>query len=602
MPRTLIPIPDEAAVDAAQEQLATKEKYWVVKAGDKKIAVGTGDLSAKLKKWAGEYRIVVLLDTATVYLGPKDFRFGRGKEAEKLRAQQQQLTAVKQMMTSYQQQEADTQREIARLKALAKNPKAGTSLDEIIAEVKSWPHVIDFLPGPVEDPITKVFLLPGEFVLTLVPTAYQGTDNEAGRGKWAVTNPIRLRIRENGTISGIAGVNAHRDRHNFLTTHHPHMSADSICAGNLTRIYRAVSAANDVLGALYALGEYAVSHGENDYMARHFYIPAWAWWEKFVTDRDFHDLWTFGGKWDGDSIRMNRAESTLVKMSEMFGDVGAAAHVGSIKRYISKGDVEEFTKAMKKGGAPSKCLGCGRGSLGCPCHQNLCPDCGSEFRHCVCPPLSGHPQMVRLIIWRGRVVRLTRNSERGYTCEFINPESGGSCRRDAIYSFDGHFPRYACREHLDKEPLALWKRAEALSKVWAEANDPPGSWRIAPGIETRTLPGGDMYICEYVREGAGPCGARALEGYTRGIENVPRPHFWCREHAPLAPILPVRHDHTHTHRGAGPRGGTIKHTHPHEHPSGVVLTEEVEQHDNNHLAFLAATGMQLTDLSHERIK
>lgn len=566
-----IPIPDEARA----------LPFTIIRAGQGGTTLSHDQVMEQLPRWVDKYNVGILLDTRKVYLGPRDFEFNRGQHTSLIQSETRRLTSTRLMIRKYQEDEANVQRELNRLKEASRYGSRGKPLDELRQELLSWPSIIDVQFGPYYDDLSNKFVNVGELVVTFLPVAYTATDMGFGRGKYAVTNPVRFVVKENGALSGIGVGDS--------TTYHPHISQNNVCGGNMSGVFAVMAQSNDFLGAMSVLEEYSLSHKTNDYYNRTWHHQAWAWWQDFQRGNK-RELWLFEGRWDGASFRIARPGGPITTFKDFFGgSVDDVAHVGSGLSFISKTDVSTYRRGP--GVQERPCYSCRQIIGGCSCHGAICVPCGQVETSCGCPVVEGERAGVRQVrITGGTWTYLTSTQAlEGLVCE--SESRGCWCGRSArIQGPRGYF----CEQHIPATVRARFTQVNDAPTVTPEA------------IEQRRMvrfERDERWLCEYGQTAQGATGRLCRNDAAEGYEDVHdwllqhpndlTPQYWCDDHRPVM----VRHIHEHSHAGAMIRRS---HSHNHEHlEDHDSRPDYVPDHDGEHIAFRYQTGIRR--MNHERI-
>ncbi len=425
----------------------------------RRARIMTRDQVAKrLPVWLRRYKIALAVDSRKLTLAENDFLFKRTATATELKQVQGGINQTKGLIAQYQAQLATAQVRLNEVKEKMKGRVKGADPEEIRKEALTWPGVIDILFGPATDPVTGQHVAPGTFIITFLPVAYQGVDVGQPAGAWAVSNPIRFLVKEDGTVYGV-GVTP-------LTTYQPHMLENRICTGNLMKPFGVMVRENNVLGAIGVLDEWRISHGEGHYQDHEWAGKAWLWWDEvFVhpAPKRKPKAWLFDGRWDGRTIQLSTKDgiNTLTNIEEFFGGpLEAIVHVGTGKRYIKPEQVKAYVDWQEKNAKDNggQCLACGRETKGCPCHKVTCSGCRHINWTCTCRPLTGFVPLPKTFI--AADILYTVVAGKGYWCEHVMP-NGAYCHADAIFT-RRTAPTYLCEEHL---PPPAKKHLDTLRKT-----------------------------------------------------------------------------------------------------------------------------------------
>ena len=400
-------------------------------------------VAKRLPVWLRKYKIALAVDSQRITLAERDFLFRRESGAMELKKVQATIVNTRSLIHQYQVQEAKTNVQLNEIKEkLAKRIK-GVDVDEVRREALTWPGVLDVLFGPAVDPITGLIVATGTFIITFLPVAYLGTDMGYPAAAWAVSNPIRFLVKEDGTVYGVGT--------SPTTSYHPHLLENRLCGGNLMKPFGVMVRENSVLGAIGVLNEWRIGHGEGHYQDHDWMKKAWRWWDEvFVHPSPARNpaAWMFDGRWDGRTIQLSTKDgiNTLTNIEEFFGGpMEAIVHVGLAKNYIKPDDVKAYCDAIAKGGVYGKpCRACGRPNTGCPCHTTGCGGCGKNATVCTCRPLEGHAPPPKTFTIDTIIYKL---APVGYYCEHEDPKTYNLCRAPAAYGRNC-VPYFVCDEHL----------------------------------------------------------------------------------------------------------------------------------------------------------
>jgi hypothetical protein len=515
-------------------------------------------------------KLAVLPESGQAYVVPPSFEFGATIRNRRLRTVEADLNSWQHQIDTSMSRIRELQQELARLRSAGPR-RAGR--EALRAELLTWPTVIDATFGPAYDPLTGAFIPPSAFVITFLPSAYEGVDLGWSQGRFAVTNPVRLLV-DNGSIQPFGSPP-------WSISLHPHLTSYAVCVGNMADAYDATLTAGDVLGAAMLLEAFAVSHRRRDYYNTNWAREAWAWWQHVVLEQHepYYSGWLFGGRWNGRRIRVAAPGEPIVDIEEFFGgSLREILHIADARPYVNPDDVAAYRRTA--GSSLSMCDACGLPVNGCPCHAG-CQGCNQPPMACLCPAQPGHYPPVKGVRVNG--VLWTRRPAvgcEGGETECAPPDIG------YVGRIGGRLT-YWCPEHAPADVRAAFEHADASPEARRQAYEARliGS---PPTRATRRLqwrhPAAYRYcdVCGDVAHLMLLAGRRVLREL-------------CVEHEPVLRLPVLRHQHQHTHANG------LTHQHYHEHPQRDVATERINDHADDHLAYQLPRGGPVRRRPHDEI-
>jgi hypothetical protein len=564
MPELVLTSPAEAA------RLLQGRGEVLVTDADGRSAYLTVDAIGELTYDDGS-QLAVLPGSSHVYVVPPSFEFGGAIRNQRLSMVEADIRSWQQQIDMSTSRIRELQQELARLNGNSRPRRSDR--EALRAELLTWPTVIDVTFGPAYDALTGMFIPPSAFVITFLPSAYEGVDLGWSHGRFAVTNPVRLIVYNSGSIQPIGSPP-------WNVSLHPHLTVAAVCVGNMADAYDATLTAGDVLGAAMLLEAFAISHRRRDYYNASWAREAWAWWQHVMLEQHepYYSGWLFDGRWDGRRIRVAAPGEPIVDIEEFFGgSLREILHIADVRPYVNPEDVAAYRRTA--GSSLSTCDACGLPVNGCPCHAG-CQGCNQPPVACLCPAQPGHYPPVKGIRVNG--VLWTRRPSVG--CDGGETE----CAPDISYAGRvGGRLTYWCPEHAPADVRAAFEQADASPEMRRQAYEA----RLLESPPTRTTrrlqwrhPAAYRYcdVCGDVAHLTLLAGRRVLREL-------------CVEHEPVLRLPVLRHQHQHTHANG------LTHQHYHEHPQRDVATERINYHAEDHLAYQLPRGGPVRRRPHDEI-